>query len=156
MRIIENSKASKKINLQEFNNFANKPTEFLNFICILCRKYNMKIYKIVKTYSEDKNMGVQLNAINGHVNIFYNYNKRVLEFEIEGKYSTNIESDIIKYAETQEYIKSDKVMDQFGNIYILNEDVGYSAYSKKISVTKLGDKKEYFIYSSSIVPCIDE
>lgn len=30
MRIIENSKKSKKFNLKEFNNFENKTTEFFN------------------------------------------------------------------------------------------------------------------------------
>lgn len=156
MRIIDNSKISKKIDLKEFNNFENKPTEFLNFVCELCRKYNMKIYKIVKTYSEDRNMGVQLNAINGYANIFYNSNKKILEFEVNGKNASNIEMDIIKYSNTKEYIKNDKVMNEFGNTYIINENINKSNCSKKISVTKIRDKKEYFLYSSSIVPCIKD
>ena len=126
MRVIENSKKSKNFNLKEFNNFENKTTEFFNFICELCRKYNMKIYKVVKTYSNDKNMGVQLNSINGHANIFYNYNK------------------------------NDKVVDEFGNTCILNEDIELGKISKRINVTRVKDGKTYFIYGSSIVPCIDE
>ncbi|MGU8435351.1 hypothetical protein ACV3RS_15190 [Clostridium perfringens] len=85
MRVIENSKKSKNFNLKEFNNFENKTTEFFNFICELCRKYNMKIYKVVKTYS------IELGKI-----------------------------------------------------------------SKRINVTRVKDGKTYFIYCSSIVPCIDE
>lgn len=156
MRIIENSKKSKKISLKEANNFENKPTEFFNFICELCRKYNMKIYKVVKTYSNDKNMGVQLNSINGHANIFYNYNKKMLEIEVEGKNLSYIEKDIIKYATTQKYNKNDKVIDEFGNVCILNEDIECNNLSKRINVTRLKDGKQYFIYSSSIVPYITE
>lgn len=156
MRIIENSKTSKKIDLKEFNNFENKPTEFFYFICELCRKYNMKIYKVVKTYSNDKNMGVQLNSINGYANIFYNYNKKILEIEVDGKNPSDIEQDIIKYSTTKRYNKNDKVVDEFGNVCMLNEDIEYSSISKKVNVTRLKDNKSYFLYSSSIVPCIDE
>lgn len=156
MRIIENSKTSKKFYLKEFNNLENKPTEFFNFICELCRKYNMKIYKVVKTYSNDKNMGVKLNSLNGHANIFYNYNKKILEFEVDIINSSDIERDIIKYSTKKEFNKNDKVVDEFGNICILNEDVKYSSISKKVNVTRLKDKKSYFLYSSAIVPCIDE
>ncbi|MGU8478932.1 hypothetical protein ACV3QH_17000 [Clostridium perfringens] len=156
MRVIENSKKSKNFNLKEFNNFENKTTEFFNFICELCRKYNMKIYKVVKTYSNDKNMGVQLNSINGHANIFYNYNKKMLEIEVEGENSSCIESDIVKYAITQKYNKNDKVVDEFGNTCILNEDIELGKISKRINVTRVKDGKTYFIYGSSIVPCIDE
>lgn len=156
MRIIENSKKSKKISLKEANNIENKPTEFFNFICELCRKYNMKIYKVVKTYSNDKNMGVQLNSISEHANIFYNHNKKMLEIEVEGKNSSYIEKDIIKYATTQKYNKNDKVIDEFGNVCILNEDIECNNLSKRIKVTRLKDGKIYFIYSSSIVPYIAE
>lgn len=111
MRIIDNSKTSKKINLKDINNFENKTTEFFNFICELCRKYNMKVYNVVKTYSADRNMGVKLNAINGSTNIFYNSNKKMLEFEVEGKSKDFIEEDIIKYATTQIYRVNDRVKD---------------------------------------------
>lgn len=156
MRIIENSKTSKKFNLKEFNNLENKPTEFFCFICELCKKYNMKIYKVVKTYSNDKNMGVQLNSINGYANIFYNYNKKILEIEVDGKNSNDIEKDIIKYSTIQEYDKNDRVVDEFGNVCILNEAIENNSVSKKVTVTRLKDKKTYFLYSSSIVPCIAE
>lgn len=155
MRIIENSKKSKKIDLKDFNNLENKTTEFFYFICKLCRKYNMKIYKVVKTYSSDKNMGVQLNSLNGYANIFYNYNKKILEIEVAGKSSSDIEKDIIKYSTTKNYNKNDKVVDEFGNVCLLNEDIEYSSVSKKVNVTRLKDKKLCFLYSSSIVPCID-
>lgn len=156
MRIIDDSKMSKKIELKVINNFENKTTEFFNFICELCKKYNMKIYKVVKTYSADRNMGVKLNALNGSVNIFYNSNRKVLEFEIYGENKEQIEDDILKYATTQIYIVGDIIRDEFGNRYILNESVDFSGLSKKISVTSLKDKKEYYIYSSAIVPCIDK
>lgn len=156
MRIIENSKTSKKFELKEFNNFENKPTEFFNFICVLCRKYNMKIYKVVKTYSNDKNMGVQLHSINGYANIFYNYNKKILEIEIDQKNLEDIEKDIIKYSSTKEYKKNDKIIDEFGNICMLNEDIKYSSISKKVNVIRLKDQKSCFLYSSSIVPYINE
>ena len=156
MRIIDNSKTSKKINLKDINNFENRTTEFFNFICELCRKYNMKIYKVVKTYSADRNMGVQLNALNGSTNIFYNSNKKMLEFEVDGESKEFIEEDIIKYATTQNYSVNDKVKDEFGNVYVLNEDVEFRDLSRKISVTNIKDKKELYIYGSAIVPCIDK
>lgn len=156
MRIIENSKISKKFDLKDFNNLENKPTEFFYFISELCRKYNMKIYKVAKTYSNDKNMGVQLNSLNGHANIFYNYNKKILEIEVVGKNSIDIEKDIIKYSTRKNYNKNDKVVDEFGNVCVLNEDIKYSNISKKINVTRLKDKKIYFLYSSLIVPCIEK
>ena len=156
MRIIDNSKTSKKFNLKDFNNLENKPTEFFNFICLLCRKYNMKIYKVVKTYSNDKNMGVQLNSLNGNANIFYNYNKKILEIEINGKNSNDIEKDIIKYSTTKKYNKNDRVLDEFGKEYVLNEDIEDANISKGINVIRIKDKKSCFLYSSSIVPCISE
>lgn len=156
MRIIENSKISKKFDLKDFNNLENKPTEFFYFISELCRKYNMKIYKVAKTYSNDKNMGVQLNSLNGHANIFYNYNKKILEIEVVGKNSIDIEKDIIKYSTRKNYNKNDKVVDEFGNVCVLNEDIKYSNISKKVNVTRLKDKKIYFLYSSLIVPCIEK
>lgn len=155
MRIIENSKTSTKIDLRECNNIEDRPTEFINFICELCRKYHMKIYKVAKTYSNDRNMGVQLSSIYGYANIFYNYNKKLLEIEIEGKNSNDIEKDIIKYSTKKEYLKNDKVSDEFGNIYILNEDIKNGNDCKKVSVTKLKDNKVYFLYSSLIVPYVD-
>lgn len=156
MRIIENSKTSKKFDLKNFNNLENKPTEFFYFISELCRKYNMKIYKVVKTYSNDKNMGVQLNSLNGHANIFFNHNKKLLEIEIGGENSNNIEKDIIKYSITKDYNKNDKVVDEFGNVCILNEDIRYNNISKKVNVIRLKDKKSCHLYSSSIVPCIEK
>ena len=155
MRIIENSKTSRKILLKEVNNLENKPTEFFNFICRLCRKYNMKIFKVVKTYANDKNMGFQLVSISGYTNIFYNFNKKILEFEISNMNSNDIENDIIKYATSGKYYKNDKVIDEFGNKYILNEDIEDINISKRISVTSVDGDKAIFLYSSSIVPCID-
>ena len=155
MRIIENSKTSRKILLKEFNNLENKPTEFFNFICRLCRKYNMKIFKVVKTYANDKNMGFQLISINGYTNIFYNFNKKILEFEISNVKSSDIENDIIKYSTLGKYHKGDKVIDEFGNKYILNEDIEDINISKRVNVISIHGEKSNFLYTSSIVPCID-
>lgn len=155
MRIIENSKTSKKLELKEFNNLENKITEFFNFICELCRKYDMKIYKVVKTHTFDKNMGVQLISINGGVNIFYNSDKKILEFEVKGKYIMDIEKDIVTYASMNKFNKNDKVIDCFGKTYMVNEPVTITDVSRKVTLTNLKDNKTYDIYTSLIVPSIE-
>lgn len=155
MRIIYNSKTSKKLKLEEFNNISDKPTEFMNFICILCRKYSMRIYKMVKTHSKDKNMGAQLISFNGYLNIFYNYNKNLIEIECSGKNSSLIENDIFEFVQKTKYLKGDKVLDGFGNIYIIDEPFELNDLNKKVNVTNIKDRKNYKLYISSIVPYIE-
>ena len=104
----------------------------------------MKIFKVVKTYANDKNMGFQLISINGYTNIFYNFNKKILEFEISNINSTHIEEDIIKYATLEKYHKNDKIMDGFGTKYILHEDIEDINVSRRVSATNIATGKINF------------
>lgn len=155
MRIIENTKNAKLYILDEHNNLEDKPTEFFNFIGVLCKKYKMKIYKIAKNHTNDRNLGVQLLSIDGYTYIFYNYNKRILELELKGIYSERIEKDILKYSKTYKYLKGDEILDDFGIRYTIDENIDCSNVSKKIMVKNKETGVNCTIYNCSVVPYID-
>ncbi|XZJ40598.1 hypothetical protein ACSXCW_02830 [Clostridium perfringens] len=161
MRIVDKDyfkKYYKKYNIEGVNNLADMPTEFLLFITNMCKKYKLSVDKIAETNSDNRNMGIALNGDGVVVQFYYDYYTCELELVIyvaENRSFTcdDIKNDILKYINTVSYSKGDKVTDNFGEDYILEEDiVEVSNKIKSYKATRISDNKEVKVYNRYIVP----
>ncbi|MFU7517659.1 hypothetical protein [Clostridium sp. HCS.1] len=147
-----------KYELNEFNNLSDKPTEFILFVGFLCRKYKLGVSKIAKCNSEERNLGVGLLGNDMLVQFFYEYDTNTLELAIicdSEILENNIKKDILTYVKTVNYKKGDRVVDSYGEKYIIQEDVTPSNTLKSYKAIRVCDNEECKVYNSYICPDLD-
>lgn len=149
-----------KRELSEFNNLADKPTEFIGFIRFLCKKYKLCLSKIAKCNDEERNLGVELLSDKILIQFFYEYDINTLELIISVNSNKaledSIKNDIWTYIEKVTYKKGDRVLDNYGEKYILQEDIDQPSHTlKKYKAIRVCDNKESMVYNNSICPDLD-
>ncbi|MCX0401982.1 hypothetical protein BFS07_03645 [Clostridium perfringens] len=161
MKIVDKDyykKYYEKYNIDGINNLADMPTEFILFMSNMCKKYRLSVDKIAETNSHNRSMGMALNGDGIVIQIYYDYDICELELVVyvaENKDFTcdDIKNDILKYVNTVSYSKGDQVTDNFGEDYILEEDiVEVSNRIKSYKATRMSDGEESKVYNRYIVP----
>lgn len=156
---IKDKKNYLKCELDEFNNLSDKPTEFIRFISFLCKKYKLCLSKIDKCNACERNLGVELLGSKIVVQLFYEYDINTLELVIscdsDEILKKNIENDIWTYIKTISYKKGDKVIDSYGEKYILQEDITPAHKLKNCKAIRVCDNVECNVFNHSIVPDLD-
>ena len=156
---IKDKKNYLKCELDEFNNLSDKPTEFIRFISFLCKKYKLSVSKIDKCNSCERNLGVELTGSNILIQFFYEYDINTLELVVICDYDKilkkNIENDIWTYVKTTTYKEGDKVIDVYGEKYILQEEIIPTHKLKSFKAIRLLDNVECEVFNHFIVPDLD-
>lgn len=156
---IKNKMNYSKHELDEFNNLSDKPTEFIRFIGFLCKKYKLSLSKIAKCNAYERNLGVELVGANILIQFFYEYDINTLELVIscdsDEVLKKRIENDIWTYIKKVSYKKGDKIVDTYGEKYILQEDVDPSHTVKKYKAIRVYDNEECSIINQCISPDLD-
>lgn len=153
---IKNNEKYLKQELDEFNNLADKPTEFIRFIGDLCRKYRLYVSKIAKCNSAERNLGVELVGDKILIQFFYEYDINTLELVISCDSDEILENNIKKYIwtyiKTVNYKKGDKVVDSYGEKYIIQEEITPSHTLKSYKAIRVCDNEECKVYNNCICP----
>ncbi|MDC4242320.1 hypothetical protein NE398_19500 [Clostridium tertium] len=148
-----------KYELNEFNNLSEKPTEFIRFVGFLCGKYKLSLSKIAKCNSYERNLGVELLGAKTLIQFFYEYDINTLELAIscdsDEILRKSIENDIWTYVNKVSYKKGDKVVDTYGEKYIIQEEITPSHRLKSYKAIKVCDDEEYDIYTNYICPDLE-
>lgn len=146
-----------KRELSEFNNLIDKPTEFIRFISFLCKKYKLCLSKIAKCNAEERNLGVELLGDKILIQFFYEYDINTLELVISVDFDKTLEdsikNDIWTYIEKVTYKKGDRILDNYGEKYILQENIDQPSHTlKKYKAIRVCDNKESMVYNNYICP----
>lgn len=153
---IDDKKYYTKTELGEYNNLADKPTEFINFINLLCKKYKLNISKMAKFDACERNLGVELQNANIMIQFFYEYDYNILELMIiikDKEIKQKITTDINTYVNKVTYKVGDKVVDNYGEFYIMQEDINKpSHHLKRYKAIRVLDKAEVEVYNNYICP----
>lgn len=156
---IKNTINYSKYELEEFNNLSDKPTEFIRFVSFLCKKYKLSISKIAKCNSDERNLGVELLGDKILIQFFYEYDINTLELSIscdsDEILRKRIENDIWTYIKTVSYKKGDKVVDVYGEKYVIQEEVTPSHTLKSCKAIRVCDNEECSILNHYISPDLD-
>ena len=156
---IKDKKNYFKCELDKFNNLSDRPTEFIRFINFLCQKYKLCVSKIDKCNLYERNLGVELTGAKILIQFFYEYDINTLELVVicdsDETLKKNIENDIWTYVKTTTYKKGDKVIDVYGEKYILQEELTPSDKAKSCKAIRLVDNAECNVLNHFIVPYLD-
>ncbi|MBM7836338.1 hypothetical protein [Clostridium sardiniense] len=158
MRIvtITDEKHRKVYELPENNNLADRPNAFINFVSFLCKKYKLNLSKIAKTNADERNLGVELLDDKIIIQFFYEYDINTLELvlgvDFDEELQKQIECDIWKYIKTVEFKKGEEVSDDFGEDYILQEDVKVTKTLTSYRAIRISDNTECKVYGGHIYP----
>lgn len=156
MRIVTELNERKIYELEDYNNLADRPTAFVNFISRLCKKYELIISKLAKCNDEERNLGVELLGVDTLIQFFYEYNINTLELMISTNYNEvlkkQMENDIFEYINTINFKKGDEVFDEYGKEYILKEDVIFSPRLKSYKALVLSTGEEAKVFCGHIYP----
>ncbi|GAA0106725.1 hypothetical protein UT300013_33490 [Paraclostridium sordellii] len=148
-----------KHELDEFNNLVNKQTQFIQFICFLCKKYKLVFTKLSKYNSAERNLGVELTSDKILIQFFYDYNINTLELVVSAEFDKMIENsirkDIWRYVKTVNYKKGDIVVNSYGEKYIVQENIDPSHTLKKYKAIRVSDNSEGWIFNNFICPDLD-
>lgn len=157
---IKNSEKYSKHELDEFNNLSDKPTEFIRFVVFLCEKYKLYVSKIAKCNSAERNLGVELVGDNILIQFFYEYDINILELVISCDSNKTLEKDIKNdiwtYIKTVSYKKGDRVIDSYGEKYIVQEEITSSHTLKSYRAIRISDNEECKVYNNCICPDLDQ
>lgn len=156
---LKDSKDYSKYELNEFNNLADRPTEFIRFISFLCRKYKLSVSKIGKCNACERNLGIELLGAEVLIQFFYEYDENILELVIscdsDEILKKRIENDILTYVNKVNHKKGDKVIDTYGEKYILQEDITPTNTVKRYKAIRVCDNTECIVYNHFICPDLD-
>lgn len=156
---IKDKKNFLKCELDEFNNLSDKPTEFIRFVSFLCKKYKLSVSKMAKCNSYERNLGVELVGAKTLVQFFYEYDINTLELVVscdsDEILKKNIENDIWTYIKTVSYKKGDKVIDTYGEKYIIQEDITPSHTLKSYKAIRVCDNETNKVFNHNICPDLD-
>lgn len=148
-----------KHELDTFNNLADKPTQFIQFVCFLCKKYKLVLSKISEFNHTERNLGVELIGDKTLIQFFYEYDSNTLELVVSSGFDktveNNIRKDIWTYVKTINYKKGDRVINSYGEKYIVQENIEPSHTVKKHRVTSILDNTEGWVYNQFICPDLD-
>lgn len=153
---IKNEEIYEKNELEEFNNLADRPTEFIRFIALLCEKYKLCLSKISESNSYERNLGVELTGSKILIQFFYEYDNNTLELAVivdnEDILRNDIKNDILTYVNKVSYKIVDRVIDNYGEKYIIKEDIIPSHTLRKYKAVRIIDNEECWIYNNFISP----
>lgn len=148
-----------KHELDNFNNLADKPTQFIQFVCFLCKKYKLNLSKISERNYAERNLGVELIGEKILIQFFYEYDSNTLELVVSADFDkiveNNIRKDIWTYVKTVNYKKGDRVIDMYGEKYIVQENIEPSHTVRKQKVTRVSDNTEGWVLNQFICPDLD-
>ncbi|WP_270670773.1 hypothetical protein [Paraclostridium bifermentans] len=148
-----------KHELDNFNNLADKPTQFIQFVCFLCKKYRLGLSKISECNHAERNLGVELLGDKILIQFFYEYDSNTLELVVSADFDNTVENNIRKdiwtYIKTVNYKKGDSVINSYGEKYIVEENIEPSHTVKKHKATRVSDNTEDWILNQFICPNLD-
>lgn len=148
-----------KHELDNFNNLADKPTQFVQFVCFLCKKYKLNLSKISESNYVERNLGVELIGEKILIQFFYEYDSNTLELVVSADFDKTVEksirNDIWTYVKTVHYKKGDSVINNYGEKYIVEESIEPSHIVKKHKATRVADNKECWVLNQFICPNLD-
>ncbi|EQK41151.1 hypothetical protein C671_2797 [[Clostridium] bifermentans ATCC 19299] len=148
-----------KHELDNFNNLADKPTQFIKFVCFLCKKYKLNLSEISESNYVERNLGVELIGEKILIQFFYEYDSNTLELVVSADFDktveNNIRKDIWTYVKTVNYKKGDRVIDIYGEKYIVQENIEPSHTVTKQKVTSVSDNTESWVINQFICPDLD-
>lgn len=148
-----------KHELEDFNNLVDKPTQFIQFVCFLCKKYKLNLSKISETNHVERNLGVELIGEKILIQFSYEYDSNTLELVVNADFDktveNNIRKDIWNYVKTVDYKKGDRVIDTYGEKYIVQENIEPSHTVKKYKATRISDNTDSWVINQLICPDLD-
>lgn len=148
-----------KHELDNFNNLSDKPTQFIQFVYFLCQKYKLHLSKISEFNYAERNLGVELIGEKILIQFFYEYDSNTLELVVSAEFDktveNNIRKDIWAYVKTVNYKKGDRVINSYGEKYIVQENIEPSHTVKKHKATRIDDNTDSWIINQFICPDLD-